>query len=168
MADGNIKSRAKARLTAPILEDFAWIARRMRPDEIEQHVASYGDEEYSPDAAALRFATYPGPKWTLLGEDGMPVAVCGYIPVRPGVYAAWAAGTMDRWKTHWRTMTKLSRRTMATLLERPDVHRVEILALDSRTEAHRWYVDGLDMTDEGVQRGAFNGLDARMFARIKA
>lgn len=167
MADGG-HQYPKITIAPTIVEDWAWLARRMRPDEIAQHMAANGDAEYDPNTAAIRFITTPGPAWTFVGEDGLPVAGGGFCPVRPGVYEAWLVGTMERWASHWRPMTRLFRRMCQQFLAQDGVHRLQITALASRTAAHEWYERGL-----GFQRGdrlpayCADGQDALMFSLIK-
>lgn len=153
-------------VTAPILEDWAWLARRMRPDEIAQHVAAWGDSEYDPNVAALRFATLAGPTFCFLGEDGLPVAAGGFLPLRAGVYEAWMVGTLERWESHGRALSRAVRRITDRMLAQPGVHRLQITALASRTQAHEWYERALGYRREAaLARYCADGQDAIIFAR---
>lgn len=151
------------RLAVPIIEDFAYLAKRMRPDEIEQFLAFSGLPEYVPDVAARTWAATGGEAYALLGNDGCAIAVAGMQPVAPGVMEAWMVGTMDGWDRYWRTLTKLCRRQIDTALK--SAHRVQICSLASRVKAGEWYVRGLGMRREGLLRRYANGHDAVMYAR---
>lgn len=167
MADGGFQY-PKITIAPTIVEDWAWLARRMRPDEIEQHMAGYGDSSYEPNTAAIRFINTPGPVWTFVAEDGLPVAAGGFCPVRPGVYEAWLVGTVERWESHWRPMTRLFRRMCQQFLAQDGVHRLQITALASRTAAHEWYERGLGLHCDGLLPAyCADGQDAVMFSLIK-
>lgn len=166
MADGTPLPTLRA--VAPIVEDITFLTRQMRPDEIQQHMAAYGDAEWNPDVAVRRFLSTPGPCWAFVGEDGLPVAAGGFAPLRPGVYEAWLIGTMERWSTHWRPMTRLFRRMCHDMLKDGHAHRVQITALASRTAAHEWYERGLGMQWEAHLSGfCADGQDAIIFAITK-
>ena len=157
----------KVRIGTPILEDFAYLARNMRPDEIDQFVAMTGVGEYNPDIAARCLAAIPGYTWVLVGEDGLPFLVGGFQPIRPGVYEGWLAGTMAGWERHGFAITRICRRQMDALL-RTEAHRVQIPALASRTAAHVWYERGLGMTREGRMPGyCADGRDAELFGKVR-
>ena len=162
-----MQGRALSRLALPILEDYAYIARRMREDEQEQFCAFAGLDTYNPDVAARAYAATPGPQFVLVDGQGYPAVVAGFEPVRPGVYAAWQSSTADAWAGHWRTITKVTRRTIDRMLA-TDAHRIELAALATRTAAHEWYERGLGLRPEGVLRAyGANGADAVLFAKTR-
>lgn len=166
MADGS--HLPEIRLGVPIVQDFAYIAANLRPDEIEQYLALTGLPEYVPDVAARSLVASPGSQFVMVSRDSLPVLVGGFCPVRAGVYEGWLAGTTQGWSNHWRAMTKVCRGLMDDLLAN-GAHRIETFALASRTQAHAWYERSLLMQREGVLRGYFaDGQDAVVFARIKA
>jgi hypothetical protein len=74
------------RLGTPIVEDFAYIARNMRADEVAQFLALTGLPEYVPDVAARGFIATQGPAFVMIDRDGLPVLAGGFQPVRQGVY----------------------------------------------------------------------------------
>jgi len=151
-----------------MIEDFAFIARNMRPDEIEQHLAMTGLDEYRPDIAARGMLGAGGTSYVMVDEGNKPVLVGGMSPVRPGVWQAWLAGTEAGWAAHWRVFTTFCRGQVDAMLA-DGAHRVEVAALASRTAAHDWYVRGLGMAREGVLKGyCANGADAVMFAKTRA
>lgn len=156
------------RLAVPLVEDYAYIAKRMRPDEIEQFLAMSGLSTYVPDTAARAWSASTGPTFALIDRDNRPVAVAGFEPIRAGVYEAWAAASMEGWARYWRAFTKTCRREMDRLFAN-GAHRIQICALASRTQAHGWYEKGLRMQREGVHaRFCADGSDAVMYARTRA
>lgn len=145
--------------------DVAVLAPHIRPDEMDQMCALRGWAEYDPEAAG-RWITgsLNSDSWALVGRDGLAFAVGGLDIVRPGVVECWGIATMDAWAEHWRLITMQSRRVVRGALQR-GAHRVETVALASRTRAHEWYMRGLGMCNEGLRRGYFaNGADGVGFA----
>lgn len=154
------------RLSRPILEDFAYLARHMRADERAQFLALSGLPEYDPDVAARAIAATPGPTWVYI-VDGLPALLGGFEPIRPGVYEGWQMSTDEGWATHWRSFTKISIRLMDSLLA-DGAHRIQTCALASRTEAHHWY-ERIGMVNEGTLRGhCADGQNAVLFARTRS
>ncbi|MEN5115844.1 hypothetical protein ABE488_00705 [Luteimonas sp. TWI662] len=155
------------RLGHPIVEDFAYLARRMRPDEIEQFLAFGGLHEYDADIAARAFAATPGPSYVFVGADGLPFLAGGFQPLRPGVFDGWLVGTLAGWEAHGFAITRICRRVIDQMLV-DGAHRVQIAALASRTAAHDWYERGLGLQREGVLRAyCADGSDAVMFAKVR-
>lgn len=143
-----------------------YLCERMRPDEIEQYKALTGAKEYDPEVAAKGFINTPGLKYTLLGDDGLPVISGGYQEVSPGVWQSWMVGSMDGWGKYWRSITKASRWMMDGLMEL-GARRLQTNALASRTQAIEWYKRSLKMSYEGTwKRFGANGEDVVCFARV--
>ena len=165
MADGSHITTG-LRLATPIVEDFAYLARRMRPDEIDQFLAFSGATEWSPDSAARELLAKRGASFVLVDPGNLPVVAGGFEPISRGVVEAWMLGTIDGWAEHWRRITTACRRLMDAQFAN-GVHRVQICALASRTKTHEWYERGLGMQREGVlRRYCADGSDAVMFSRI--
>ena len=79
----------------------------------------------------------------------------------------WQAATSDGWEQDWRLITRVTRWFMAEMFK-AGTHRLQIVALLSRSGACAWYEKGLKMTSEGVIRGyGRNGEDAVTFARLR-
>jgi hypothetical protein len=125
------------------------ICTQMRPDEITQLLAFTGADSYDHEMAARAFINKPGPKFTLVDEQGQPVIVGGYSPVIDGVWQSWMAGTEAGWCKHWRAITKASRWLMDALFE-AGARRLQTNALQSRREAIMWYERGLHLKYEGT------------------
>jgi hypothetical protein len=144
-----------------------YLCERMRPDEIEQLHAFVNiegaDGEYDPDAAAKLFLNKQGPQFTVMGADGFPVVCGGYDMSIDGVWQSWMVGSMEGWEKNWRSITKASRWLMWSLFQN-GARRLQTSAIASRCQAHEWYIRGLGMKHEGVQRGAgLNGEDIHLF-----
>lgn len=155
------------RLTAPLLQDYAYIAARMREDERAQFLAFSGLAEYVPDACALACANLLGPVWLLLADDE-PIVVGGFDPIRPGVYEGWQMGTEAGWEAHGLEITRHTRSINDDMFARDGVHRLQLCALAGREQAFDWYERGLGYAREATLVGfCANGADAIMFARTK-
>lgn len=141
------------KLTTPLLDDWCYLARRLREDEQQQFCALLGVDRYDPEVAARAWANTEGPTWLLLGDDGLPLIGGGFEPVRPGVFCAWLAGTPEAW-VHWHAITRVCRRHIRGLFASGQAHRIEVRSLFARFKACRWYMAALKMRFEGVHLGA--------------
>lgn len=142
-----------------------YLCDRMRPDEIENYLALTGAASYDADVCARGLMNVPGPKMTLLGEDGLPIVCGGFEEIRPGVCSMWMIGTLDGWGKHWRSITKAARWLSEEVLKTS--RRIEVSSITSRVCAIDWYVRALGFVCEGVRRklGA-NGEDVGIYARV--
>ena len=164
MADGSIPVQA-VRIVPATVADIACVAIHMRPDEIEQWLALTGVAHYVPDVAVRAVVNTGDPCWAMVDMSGRPFVVGGMHVDRPGVASLWMMGTMAGWALHWRVITKTAKRFIAGLLD-GDMHRVEVTALASRTEAHRWY-RRLGLNIEEPRRAWFaDGSDGVCFAAV--
>ena len=150
-----------------LIEDLAYLARNMRPDEIAQDLAMTGADEYDPQQAILKMAAVHGPKFVLLA-DGVPVVAGGFWQVRPGVWEGWQLGTMTGWEKHWRAITRWTRKLNDRMLAAPNVHRLQLYGQAGRDKTFEWYERSLGYRREAtLSRYCANGDDAVLFARIK-
>ncbi len=149
----------------PLLADFIRVCIEMPQDEREQLEAFTG-EKYDIDRAAVgNFMVY-GPKWAIRA-DGVPIVVGGFAFQRPGVCRDFLLTTPAAWSKHWFSVTRICRRLMDDMLHTKEVHRIECIALASRTKAFRWY-DVLGYHKEGTLHGyCANGADAVIFSRVR-
>lgn len=146
---------------------LAYLAENMREDEKDQFCALTGADVYDADDCARALVELQGIRFALIGDDNMPIIAGGFYETRPMVWQGWLAGTQAGWDKHWRTITKTCRKVMDNLLLSDRCHRVEIVALSSRTKAGSWYMKGLGYKFEGVQRSLFaDGRDGATYARI--
>lgn len=166
MADGNATIK-RVRIGPATMSDLEFIAFHMRPDEQAQWLSITGRTSYDPLLCARTLAGTPGPQYVLVDTDGRPFAAGGFTEVRPKVWQTWAAATDTAWDHYWRDITGHCRRMIGDLLRSGDAHRVETLALASRTRAHAWYEAGLGQRYEGTLRAYFaDGQDAVVYSRV--
>jgi hypothetical protein len=166
MADGSRHVNTLA-LCAPRLRDFAYLADRMRMDEIKQYLATAGLDQYDSDIAAREYANTPGPSWSLIDGEGYPVLAGGFAPVRSGVYECWMMGTDAGWLQHGRAITRIGRRLIRGMLA-GRAHRVQAVVLNELAHVHDWHAKALGMVNEGIQHGyCANGADVVMFAATR-
>lgn len=166
MADGT-RHVPEVRFAVPMVEDLGYLARNMRDDERDQFAAMVGAGTYDARVAARAYVMTAGPSWVLIDRADRPFAAGGFSEVRPGVWDAWGIGTPEAWVHHWRTITRHCRKAIDDMLA-VDAHRVQIVALASRTEAHIWYRRGLGMQEEGYLRGyCADGSDAVVFSKVR-
>lgn len=148
-------------------EDFAYLARNMRPDEVEQDMAFNGTEEHDVESAILRMVNVTGPKFVMLADD-RPILGGGFYCIRPGVWEGWQAGTLAGWDRYWRSITKVTRKINDEMLADPNVHRLQLCAMAGRDKTFEWYERSLGYRREAtLRRYCASGLDAVMFARVK-
>lgn len=167
MADGH-RPRPEARPCRPLVQDYVALAQRMPPDEIAQYLAATGLASFDPQEAAKTLLCIPGVVHCIANEEGRPIALGGYEPVRTGVWQCWMVSAAEDWPTYGRQLTRIVRRFQSWMLESPDCRRLQLYSLPERTQAHEWYLKGLGMTQEGRHRQYFaDGSDALCFAIVK-
>jgi hypothetical protein len=155
------------RIGAPILGDYDLVAMNMRDDERLQWLATVGRAVYSPTLCARTLVAIPGPSFVLVGRDSRPLMLGGFEPMRPGVELGWMAAVTGSWERHWFALTREARRVMARRFA-AGVHRIEAVALASRTATAEWFERGLGMQREGVLRCYFaDGQDAVIYSRTR-
>lgn len=166
MADGDVRSKSP-RIARPLAQDFIYLCSRMSEDEQRQWCAVTGEAEFDADRCARQFLSHGPMQWVLVGADGLPIFAFGGNEAMPGVAQTWSVATADAWKTHWRSITKATRRMIdAGLLQ--EFRRVQTCVHAHRRATHVWCERGLGMVREGTLR-AFNadGSDAVMFSRVR-
>ena len=152
-------------IAKPTVLDLLLLCNQARPDEIMQYEALVG-KEWVTEEVAVDFFVRDGTKFVLL-EGDKPICAGGYDLIIPGVWHSWMVGTMENWDTHWRSITKYSRRVMDGLFEE-GARRLQTCVLAERKKACEWYVRGLKMQFEGSMRNfGSNGETMDMYARIR-
>jgi hypothetical protein len=154
-------------LVKPTLRDLLFLCEHARADEIEQYEAIVA-KEWNPEAVAADLYARSGISLCLFDKaTGVPVMAGGWDMRIDGVWAGWMVGTDAGWATHWRSVTKATRRMMQLLLDRGE-RRLQIVALESREKTCEWYARGLKMEREGQMKAyGFNGENAVMYARTR-
>lgn len=150
----------------PFILDFVIVADKLPQDERDQLEAFTG-QKYDAESAAVGAFTAPGPKWVIKTEDNRPICVGGYVYQRPGVWRDFMMNTPEAFGEHWFAVTRSVIRIMNSMFLSGQAHRLECIALASRTKAHDWYRI-LGLHKEGVLHGyAASGADAIIFARVQ-
>ena len=150
----------------PYLLDFLIVCDKMPQDERDQLEAFTG-EKYDAERAAIGAFTSQGPKWVFKTDDNVPILVGGYSYQRKGVWRDFLISTPEAWTTHWFAVTRNVLRGMDAMFKSGEAHRLECIALASRTKAFPWY-HVLGMHKEGTLHGyCANGADAVIFSRVK-
>jgi hypothetical protein len=143
-----------------------YVVEHMREDEREEILALVGSDAFVPEVVAAGFIGQRGIRFTLMGADGIPLAIGGAEEIRPLVWQLWSASTPECWSTDWRRLTKACRWVMDGLMA-DGARRIQVSTLASRTGARRWFERSLRMRYEGTSlRFGRNGEDVARFARI--
>lgn len=162
-----IPDHAPANLVPARNWHFQAIAERMRPDEQDHWLALSGAASYDADTAAVGFINTPGVRFAILGMDGMPCVVGGFLRLRGNVFESWMAGTLAGWDVQWRTITRAARWAVREQF-RAGADRIQVTTLASRVLACDWYEKALGMYCEGIiVRAGAHGEDLVTFATLK-
>lgn len=145
---------------------WQYVADNLRPDEQAHWLALTGFSHYVPDDAAKAWMNSPSIKMAIIGKNGYPLVAGGSILVRPGSIDLWMCGTPEGWKTGWREITKGVRWFMGQQFK-AGARRLQIVTLQSRTEACQWYKDALGMQLEGTHpKAGANGETLVTYSRV--
>lgn len=134
-----------------------YLCRRMRPDEIEQHMLLNGYDpdvdEFDPRRAAIGIINSGGLAFFMVDKENVPYAAGGFAedPTMSRVWQAWGIGTPEAWGAHWRDITRAVRWTMGQLLS-GGARRLEINIRAKRTKTVDWYTNFLGLKLDGVRR----------------
>lgn len=123
------------RETAPTREGIAHIVNHMRERDRQEIMALRWDSDLTQFANDV--CCYAGATWRMWERNGVPVAIAGVTPVRPGVVQAGAFGTPD-WKYAARHIIGWGRNWMIPRLIAANFHRAEAYALASNTDSRRF------------------------------
>lgn len=147
----------------PFLQDYMYIASRMRADEASQ-IESLTGEKFSVDGAAVGCYMASGPKWVVkLADteadfgtgDAIPLVAGGFTPQRPGVWRDWLITSPLAWD-YAVAMTRICKKAMDAMLSSGQAHRLECVVplarVESRPELVKWYKI-LGYEQEGIRRG---------------
>jgi hypothetical protein len=147
--------------------DFLKLCSVAREDEREQYMEMTGVPWNVDDVANDLFGR-DGVKFCVLDDALEPVIVFGADLTIPGVWQTWMLTSDNAWKNHWKAITRHSRKVMKFMFDEVGARRIQTLALVSRTEACKWYVKGLRMTQESIAKGyGVTGQDFACFVRLR-
>ena len=153
-------------LMQPTMLDLLMLCSEARPDEIEQYRELTG-KEWITDEVANDFYNRPGVKFALINGN-TPIVAGGFYMLIDGVWESWMVGTMNHWETHWRSITKWSRRVMDLMFSENGARRLQTCASAKRIKTCEWYTRGLKMHQEAILKGfGVTGGDMVIFARMK-
>jgi len=154
-------------LGAPNMMDYLKVCSQPLPDEVEQYREMTGNEWYVDDVANDLFSR-DGLKWVILDNDNEPLAVFGGDLLLPGVWQTWMISTATAWDQHGRAVTRHSRKVLDLMFDEGNARRIQTIAMVSRTQACKWYENGLRMTQESVAKGfGVTGQDFACYVRFK-
>lgn len=153
-------------LREPTLLDVLGVCLNLPQDERDVYRTLSG-QDYDPDAVAADLWQTAGPNWCMADERGVPVVVCGYARMQPGVYRSWYLATEAAWKQHGTEVTRLTRDIVSGMLKQGGAHRLETLTLASKSLARRWY-DRLGLQFESTLKGfGVGGEAAVMYVALR-
>ena len=157
-------------MVTPTMIDFLEVCASARSEEIEQYEALTGFD-WNVELVVNDLFNKPGIKFALLDGDkagGQVISVGGWEPIISGVWQAWSVGTMEHWKTHWRSITKFSRRSADLIFAAEGTRRLQIVMLENRKKPCEWCVRGMKFMYESTLRGfGVGGENVAMYVRIK-
>jgi len=118
------------------LGSLLFICRNLRECDREELFATrFGD---CPDElAAEAFSRWGSLAYVAHGEDGIPIAAIGAVPLWGGVWQAWMMGT-DRFHEVGKQLTRWARKVMIPSVVAAGCHRAEARSLGSHPDAHKW------------------------------
>ena len=130
-------------------EAIKHLVQNMREiDRREVYALRWNDDE---DALITTLLAFAGDLWRVWLLDGVPVAVNGATPIRPGVAGASAFGTDDFWRVVV-PMTRWSINWLIPALARSGYHRGEAYVAANNTRSIRW-MSILGATQEAYLHG---------------
>ena len=153
-------------MAKPTMVDILRICHDARPEEIEQYEAVTGLVWECDDVVSALYNKV-GVKFAFM-DGNVPFSVGGWDPVIDGVWQSWMIGTVDNWAKYWRSITKLSRRTVDFMFSDPDTRRLQITALSSRTKACEWFVRGMKFQYESTMKCfGVGGEDISIYVKFR-
>lgn len=149
------------------LGDLMYVCCQIRQDEWLQIEKFTGSRDL--DALVNRCYAVPGEKWTFVDEAvsaDSALVVCGFAPIRHGVYASWFLASGFAWDHYGKQVTDMAAERLQYKLK-SGAHRIETLCLASRTLAHVWYRRiGLQL-ESTLKAYCVDGSDAVMYVALK-
>jgi hypothetical protein len=133
----------------PDAERIAYIVRNLRPRDREEIFALRWDDD--EEEFVREVISYAGDMSWVWEWNGMPVAIQGSAPRRPGVWTNWCFGT-DNWDRALFAMTRHARKFIMPALLAARFHRAEALSLASHQDARGW-IEMLGGKVESIMRG---------------
>lgn len=157
------KVKQTTSLADPCLPDYMYVCDNLPEDEVRQFEAMSG-QKYDADEAAISCHMASGPKWVMLSEEGKPLAIGGYSPVRPGVWQSWMLVPESSWESHGTEVTEHVNTVRKQMQEQ--AHRLQTYVLSDRAKARAWY-GRIGLEHEGTLRAfGANGEDFELYSTM--
>ena len=147
-------------------EDIYEVALHMRDRDFKEINALNTTEGRDALAEVLARRYIGCPDILCASLDGKPIAVGGFLCLRPNVVSLMLFAT-NEFNHIGLSLTRWIKNEMFPRLEKAGVHRIEALSLDGYNEVHDW-LRVLGLEDEGCAMRAFgkNKEDFRYFAKV--
>lgn len=154
-------------LRDPNLVDLALSAMNLIDDDRRQYEAFTG-KPYNADEVALQCWSYPGMKWAICDESGLPLATAGVHRLREHVYETWFLSGNEIWQTYAEDLTRIVHKVRGDMLHFGGcARRIQTICLESRGATRRWY-EKVGMHFECVlPYYGVNGENAVMYAAYR-
>jgi len=147
--------------------DIYFTALNMRDRDFDEISAvSFCEDRESLAIEIGRVWSTSGNCLACCSNDGKPIAILNYVPIRPGVWSMGLFAT-NRIKQIGLSLTKLVCYDIIPALDRAKAHRVECHSIDGYDDVHRW-LEFCGMRKESVIRKyGKNGEDFINFAWVR-
>lgn len=143
----------------------SYLAHNMRDEDAREIFNTLNHDDPDKLARETCLATALG-KAGVAFRNGRPTGIAGVSPIRSGVWAAWAFGTVE-WSLGIMDLTRFIKRDLRDYLERQGAHRLQCESRFDHVTAHRW-LEMLGARREGVLHGyGRDGSDFIQFAWTK-
>ena len=123
------------REVAPNFENVQYLVDHMRERDRREIMALRWDDDIN--AFGVEVMNFAGPMWRVWEKDGVPVALGGVTPMRPGVVLGGLFGTAD-WHYALRHIMTWGRRWVIPRLLASGTHRGECYALAANTDSRKF------------------------------
>jgi hypothetical protein len=145
----------------PTLLDFLIVCPLMRGCECA-HVEAVHGKPFNADHMAVFCYGLDGPKWSIVDGADTPVAICGFVPRRPGVWEIWMIATDYAWRRPVE-MTRICRFLIRGMFAQ-GARRLEHIALDGYPAITAWYRSIWLKFEGKMPAWGAKGEDALIFA----
>lgn len=149
-------------------EAIGKLAEKLPEPERELFKANTGAEfDHEEFLVALAEIAGSGPYQHTLWDGDTPLAACGFIQQRPGVYRTWAVVPDSSWVSHGQEITRTFAQLIYGMLDDKLAHRIETVTLAKLEKVQAWY-PRLGLRYESTLRGyGANGEDAVMYVAVR-
>jgi len=111
------------------------VARNMRENDRREVMATRWDDDV--EGFAIDCFRAPGLAWVAVNKEDEPVVMGGVAINSPGVGTAWMVGS-DKWLTVALEVSRFCKKSIKTIFEGDDVHRIQAFSAIFHTQSHKW------------------------------